>query len=251
MLDLLALEFCFALFRVFAHFTSRIVNEFVQVVRHREGQFHQLTIALRCAFEVSVSSALDTALVLANFSVFFHLVPRNRLILSLLARNVIKRQPNFKAALLGVAHLATSEAFHDVLLGTLAGFVTHLVAFEAEFGVALMGLVRVAAAQNAVEPTALIGTLFRHVAKLLTIATLDGGVAVDVVARYLTLHPRKHVVFSVQWLFIVVGFRSVHLLVFVGGSLVVSKAHGLTEVHVAFEGAAWDNDVGVAFCVDG
>ena len=58
--------------------------------------------------------------------------------------------PHLEAAALLVADLAALETLDDVLLGALARLVAHLVALEAELGVALEAVVGVRAAQDAV-----------------------------------------------------------------------------------------------------
>ena len=79
-------------------------------------------------------------------------------------------------------------------MGAFAGFVADTVAFEAEFGVAVEGVVGVGAAEDAVEAGALVGTLTGHVAELFAVAALDGGVVVEEVARLRVLQLGEHVV---------------------------------------------------------
>ena len=87
-----------------------------------------------------------------------------------------------------MADLTATEAFHGVGLGALICLMADLVALEAEFGVAVEGVVGVFAAQNAVGPTPIIWALFRHVAELPAVPTLDCGVEFNVVPRHLVFH---------------------------------------------------------------
>lgn len=87
-----------------------------------------------------------------------------------------------------MADLTTQEALHDVGLIALIGLMANLVALEAEFGVAVEGVMGVLAAQDAVGTAAFIRALFRHVAELLAVAALDRRVELNVVARHLVFH---------------------------------------------------------------
>lgn len=106
--------------------------------------------------------------------------------------------PYFEAAGLLVAYLAAEEALGDIFLGAFAGFVPDTVALEAELGVAVEGVVRVRATQDAVEAGAFVGTLAGHVAELFAVAALYGGVVVEEVPRLLVLQFGEHVVLCGQ-----------------------------------------------------
>ena len=106
--------------------------------------------------------------------------------------------PYFEAAGLLVAYLAAEEALGDIFLGAFAGFVPDTVALEAELGVAVEGVVRVGATQDAVEAGAFVGTLAGHVAELFAVAALYGGVVVEEVPGLLVLQFGEHVVLCRQ-----------------------------------------------------
>ena len=95
-----------------------------------------------------------------------------------------------------MAYLSTAEALHDIGLGALVGLVSHLVTLEAQLGIAVERVVRVLSAEDAVGPAALIRALLRHVAKLLTVATLYRRVRLRVVPSLLVLQPIEHVIFT-------------------------------------------------------
>ena len=151
--------------------------------------------------------------------------------------------------------MTTRCALHDVGLGALVRLMADLVAFEAELGIALERVVGVLAAEDAVRAAASVGALARHVAELFAVATFDSRVRLDIVAGHLVFHPREHVVLHA--LVIVVArllHRVLHLAVFTADLplvLLVGEVHVAAKVHVAFDGAARDDQVRIALRVDG
>ena len=109
--------------------------------------------------------------------------------------------------------------------------------------------------ENAVKSTTLVWTLLCYVAKLFAITTFDGWVGLDVVARNLVFHLGENVFFKGQHVLIIlvfiVRFRH-HLIVFLFSLRIITFAlQSFSKVHVAFDGASWNNHVGIALGVYG
>ncbi len=111
-------------------------------------------------------------------------------------------------------NLATKRALHDISLGALACLVPHLIAFEAQLGIAIKRVMGILAAENAIRATPLIGTLLRHVTELLAITALYRRVVLSVVARHLVFQPREHIVLRRKYrVSIIFAARFLHGLV--------------------------------------
>ena len=93
--------------------------------------------------------------------------------------------------------------------------------------------------QDAIWATALIGTLFGHVSKLLAIPTLDSRVRLDEVSSHLVLQPLKQVVFRILLsLCLLDGLEAARCHWFIP---LTSLCQVLPEVHVTFDGSTRDD----------
>jgi len=72
-----------------------------------------------------------------------------------------------------MTNLATSQALNGISFSAIAGFMSHLIAFEAKFGIAVKTFVSYYATKNATSQTAFIRTLPALMPKLLASETLD------------------------------------------------------------------------------
>jgi hypothetical protein len=71
-----------------------------------------------------------------------------------------------------MANLTAKKALQHVSFGAFICFMADLVALEAEFCVAVKGIMRILATQNAVEPTSFVRALFRQMSKFFAMTTL-------------------------------------------------------------------------------
>ena len=139
-----------------------IDKELVKVILYRESQFNFSRSFFRGTLKVAHFAALHASFV----SIVVLIVPLKMFgfLVSFAAIELnVALSPHFQAPALAVADLATHQALDDVLFLALAGLVAHLVAFKAEFLVTFERIVRVFATENAVQSTALVGTLTSHV----------------------------------------------------------------------------------------
>jgi ABC-type microcin C transport system permease subunit YejE len=81
--------------------------------------------------------------------------------------------PFFEASIFFVTDVVALGALDGVFFGAILGLVTHFVAFEAHFLVAVKRLVVVFAAKDAVHALGVVGAFTRHVTKLLAVEALD------------------------------------------------------------------------------
>ena len=97
--------------------------------------------------------------------------------------------------------------------------------------------------QDAVRATALIGTLFGHVTELLTIATLDRRIRLDVVSGHLILEAREHIILHIRIFF--ARHRLLRYLTVGCLRLLLVRINVPPKVHVAFDGTSWDDQIWV------
>jgi len=162
--------------------------------------------------------------------------------------SISRADPDFEAARLLVADLPARQALHDISLGTLVRFMAHLVALEAELGVAVEAIVCVLAAKDAVWSAALVWALPRHVPKLLAVPTLYSRVRIRVVPSHAVLHTVEEVVLILHVVLLArLGYLA-HLAVRRERFLLI-WVDVAAEIHVAFDGAARYDQVWVALRV--
>ena len=112
-----------------------------------------------------------------------------------------------------------------------------LVTLKTKLGIAVERIMGIATAQDAIWPTALIGTLLGHVTKLLTIATLDRRIRLDIVSSHLILETREHVILHIRILFArhrLLRYLTVGIL-----HLLLVGIDVPTKVHIAFHSTSW------------
>ena len=112
-----------------------------------------------------------------------------------------------------------------------------LVTLKAKFGIAVERIVSIATAQDAIWPTALIGTLLGHVTKLLTIATFDRRIRLDIVSSHLILETREHIILHFRILF--ACHRLLRYLTVGCLRLLLVRIDMPTEVHIALHSTSW------------
>jgi len=153
-----------------------------------------------------------------------------------------------------VTILAASQAPRDVLGDAVTRLMAHRITLEAQLGVAVETFVAFRAAQYAIEAALLVGTLARHMPELMAAATLYRRVRLQVVSAALLLQLGEHVDAHVLLLLLLrlCGFTfffhvNVVFLVFIGrGFLLALQVDQAAQISVAFDGAARDQQVGVA-----
>ena len=145
--------------------------------------------------------------------------------------------PDLKTPTLIVTYLATWKTFHNVGLCALISLMADLVTLKAKLGIAVERIVSIATAQDAIWPTALIGTLLGHVTKLLTIATFDRRIRLDIVSGHLILETREHIILHIRILFAchsLLRYLTVGILHFF-----LVRINVPTEVHIALHSTSW------------
>ena len=155
--------------------------------------------------------------------------------------------PHLQTPTLIVTYLATRKTFHNVGLCALISLMADLVTFKAKLGIAVERIVSIATAQDAIWPTALIGTLLGHVTKLLTIATLDRRIRLDIVSGHLILETREHIILHIRILFAchrLLRYVTVRRL-----CIFLVRIDVPTEVHIALHGASWYDQIWISLGV--
>lgn len=112
-----------------------------------------------------------------------------------------------------------------------------LIALKAKLGIAVERVMGIFTAQDAVWTTALIGTLLGHVTELLTIATLDRRIRLDIVSGHLILEAREHIILHIRIFF--ARHRLLRYLTVGCLRLLLVRIYVPTEVHIALDGTSW------------